>query len=87
MTEERGLHKLQLDGRQRLTVTGVQEVVSFEETMVVLQTVEGNLVVQGQQLQLKTLSQEGQVAVEGQVSALVYEENRQRASWRQRLFG
>lgn len=87
MTEERGLHKLQLDGRQRLTVTGVQEVVSFEETMVVLQTVEGNLVVQGQQLQLKTLSQEGQVAVEGQVSALVYEENRQRGGWRQRLFG
>ena len=87
MTEERGLHKLLLDGRQRLTVTGVQEVVSFEETMVVLQTVEGNLVVQGQQLQLKTLSQEGQVAVEGQVSALVYEENRQRGGWRQRLFG
>ena len=87
MTEERGAHKLQLDGRQRLTVTGVQEVVSFEDTMVVLQTVEGNLVVQGQQLQLKTLSQEGQVAVEGQVSALAYEENRQRFGWRQRLFG
>jgi len=87
MTEERGLHRLQLEGRQRLTVTGVQEVVSFEDTMVVLQTVEGNLVVQGQQLQLKTLSQEGQVAVEGQVTALVYEEIRQRFSWRQRLFG
>lgn len=87
MTEERAPHKLQLDGRQHLTVTGVNEVVSFEDTMVVLQTSQGTLVVQGQQLQLKALSQEGQVAVVGQVSALNYEETRMKGSWRQRLFG
>lgn len=87
MTEERLPHKLQLTARQQLTVTGVAEVVSFEDTTVVLQTSEGTLIVQGQQLQLKTLSQEGQVAVEGQVSALIYEETRHKGSWRQRLFG
>lgn len=87
MTEERAPHGLRLEGRQRLSVTGVSEVVSFEDTMVVLQTSEGTLVVQGQQLQLKALSQEGQVAVEGQVSGLNYEETRKSGSWRQRLFG
>lgn len=85
MAEEQLPHKLQLDGRQKLTMTGVTEVVSFEETAVVLQTSLGTLIVQGQGLQLKTLSLDGgQVAVNGTVSALVYEEPRQ-SGWR-RLF-
>ena len=51
--EEQLPHKLQLDGRRHLTMTGVTEVVSFDDTAVVLQTVLGTLVVQGQELQLK----------------------------------
>lgn len=87
MTEEQMPHKLHLEERSRLAVTGVTEVVSFEENAVVLQTTLGTLIVQGQQLQLKNLSQEGgQVAVEGKVTALSYEEVRT-GGWRQRLFG
>jgi len=87
MTEEHMPHKLQLEERNRLTVTGVTEVVSFDESAVVLQTTLGTLIVQGQQLQLKTLSQEGgQVAVDGKVTALSYEEART-GGWRQRFFG
>jgi len=78
-------HKLQLNERSSLTMTGVAEVVSFDENTVVLQTSLGLLVVQGQQLQLKNLTLEGgQVAVEGSISALSYEEPRQ-TGWR-RLF-
>lgn len=78
-------HKLQLNERSSLTMTGVAEVVSFDENTVVLQTSLGLLVVQGQQLQLKNLTLEGgQVAVEGTISALSYEEPRQ-TGWR-RLF-
>lgn len=78
-------HKLQLNERRQLTMTGVTEVVSFEENAVVLQTSLGTLIVQGRELQLKTLSLEGgQVAVDGSVSALIYEEPRQ-GGWR-RLF-
>lgn len=88
MTETQMPHKLQLNERRQLTVTGVTEVVSFDENAVVLQTAMGTLIVQGQQLQLKTLSLEGgQVAVDGNVSALIYEEPRLRGGWRQRLFG
>ena len=82
MAEEQLPHKLQLDSRKKLTMTGVTEVVSFEETAVVLQTALGTLIVQGQGLQLKTLSLDGgQVAVDGTVSALVYQEPRQ-TGWR-----
>lgn len=87
MAEAHMPHKLQLNERKSLTMSGVAEVVSFDDSTVVLQTSLGTLVVQGQQLQLKTLSLEGgQVAVEGSVSALIYEEPRT-GGWRQRLFG
>ena len=87
MAEEHLPHKLQLSERRQLTVSGVSEVVSFDEGTVVLQTSLGTLIVQGQELQLKALSPEGgQVAVDGNVSSLVYEEPRL-GGWRQRLFG
>ena len=79
-------HELRLNERNQLTMTGVTEVVSFEENAVVLRTSLGMLIVQGTGLQLKTLSLDGgQVAVEGNVSALVYEEPRL-GGWR-RFFG
>ena len=64
-------HKLTLDERKKLTMTGVTEVISFDENTVVLKTVQGILEVQGQQLQLKNLSLDGgQVAVDGHISGL-----------------
>ena len=85
MPDEHLPHKLQLSERKVLTMTGVTEEVSFDENAVVLQTSLGLLIVQGQQLSLKNLSLDGgQVAVEGSISALAYEEPRQ-SGWR-RLF-
>ena len=79
-------HKLTMCDRRQLTMTGVSEVVSFDDTVVVLRTELGTLVIQGEQLQLKTLSLEGgQVAVEGSVSALHYEQTRQGGGWLRRL--
>ena len=86
MSEDQFPHKLTLNERKSLTMTGVNEVVSFEETMVILKTALGLLTVQGQELKLKTLSLEGgQVAVDGHISALVYEEPREGGLW-QRLW-
>ena len=89
MTEERHLpHKLTLSERKSLTMTGVTEVVSFDETAVVLRTSLGMLTVHGQGLQLKMLSPEGgEVAVEGMVAAFIYEEPRKSGGMLRRLFG
>ncbi len=88
MGEQQLPHSLTMHERRKLSVTGVTEVVSFEDTAVVLNTGLGTLVIQGRQLQLKTLSVDGgQVAVEGTVSALGYEEPRQSGGWIRRLFG
>ena len=80
-------HKLTLNERSSLTMTGVTEVVSFDEALVVLHTALGMLSVQGSDLQLKNLSLDGgQVAVEGKIAALIYEEPRPAAGWFGRLF-
>ena len=81
-------HKLTLNERKSLTVSGVTEVVSFDDTAVIAHTELGTLVVQGKDLQLKTLLPEGgQVTVEGKISALAYEEPRATVSLWRRLMG
>lgn len=70
-------HKLTLQQREELTMTGVTEVVSFDDGAIILKTHLGTLTVLGQDLVLKTLSLEGgQVAVHGQIHSLSYEEPR-----------
>ena len=89
MAQQSGLpHGLRLEERKKLTMTGATEVVSFDEESVVVKTDLGVLVIQGQGLQLKTLSPEGgQVTVEGNVSSLVYEEPKLPGGWLRRLLG
>ena len=87
MDERKLPHKLTLNERRELTMTGVTEVVSFEDTAVVLKTSLGTLILQGSGLKLKTLSLDGgQVAVDGTISAMVYQEPRA-AGFLQRFFG
>ena len=87
MGEREIFHSLTLDGRKKLTMTGVTEVVSFDDGYVVLRTELGMLTVQGTGLRLKTLSTDGgQMAVTGEISLLSYEEPRDRG-WLARLFG
>lgn len=77
-----------LKDRRALTVTGVTEVVRFDEGEAVLHTTLGTLTVQGRDLQLKDLSVEGgQVAVEGEISLLAYEAPRTEGGWLRRLWG
>lgn len=81
-------HKLTLNERKSMTMTGVTEVVSFDDTSVMLHTALGTLIVQGEQLQLKSLSPDGgQMAVEGHISALAYEEPRPSGGFWRRLLG
>lgn len=85
MAEQQNLpHNLTLNERKKLTLTGATDVVSFDESCVVIRTPLGTLVVQGQELQLKTLDG-GNVSVEGQIAALTYEENRSAGGWFSRL--
>ena len=81
-------HKLTLLERKNLTLSGVTEVVSFDEESVALRTPLGDLIVQGQGLQLKTLLPEGgQVEIRGQIGAMIYEEPKAPGGFFRRLLG
>ena len=89
MTDERlpQPQKLTLNDRKKLTLNGAAEVLSFDENAVILKTDLGTLTVQGQQLHLKTLSPEnGQVSIDGQISALIFEDPRPTGGLLQKLF-
>ena len=73
-------HRITLDRRESLRVDGV--------TAIVLKTTQGTLLVAGQDLKLRTLTLEGgQVAVDGTVNLLQYEDLRPRGGFFRRLLG
>lgn len=81
-------HELRLDNRSKLSVGGVSEVESFDETTVVLHTARGVLIIRGENLHLQTLSIDGgQVAVSGTIDSLSYEEPQKTGGFFRRLFG
>lgn len=91
--EERNLsraaHYLHMEGREQLTVSGVEDVDRFDETGIVMTTTAGILVITGSNLHIGKLSLEGgELHVDGQIDALSYEEApRERGSLLSRLFG
>ena len=82
-------HRLELDGRERLTVSGVEDVERFDETGIVMATSAGLLVVTGKDLHIGKLSLDGgELHVDGRIDSISYEEQGGgRAGWFGRLFG
>ena len=81
--------RIDLTGRERLTVTGVEDVERFDELSVVMRTAAGVLVVTGEDLHIGKLSLEGgELYVDGRITSISYEDtpNRQ-GGFFSRLFG
>lgn len=81
-------HHLILEGREQLSVSGVEEVESFDESQIVMYTTKGTLVVRGEGLHIEKLSLDGgDLKVEGSIDALTYEDGpRERGGLFSRLF-
>ncbi len=86
-----GGHKLQMTGRKHEVITGVKDVVSFDNKEVLLETVDGMLQMKGEGFHVKRLTLEkGEIDVEGRVDSLVYSDQqspaRSAGSFVSRLF-
>ncbi len=80
-------HALRLEERQALSVSGVEEVVSFDEGEVSVQTVKGLLIVRGSGLKVNKLEKtSGELTISGLVTDLCYEESGPGAGFWSRLF-
>ncbi len=68
-------HRLELVGRERLVVTGVEEVDRFDEEEIVMRTTAGTLIVGGADLHIGKLNLEGgELHVDGNIHTLLYED-------------
>lgn len=84
-----GEHHILLEGRNSLTVSGVEEVERFDEATITMYTSHGTLIVQGEGLHIEKLSLDGgDLKVEGKVDSLSYEDHSpHRGGFLSRLLG
>ena len=88
MPRMEGAHHVILEGREQLSVSGVEEVESFDENTIIMTTVKGTLVVRGENLHIEKLSLDGgDLKVEGTIDSLTYEDSgREKGGFFARLF-
>lgn len=76
MTENRVRFRNQnimLEDREKMTVTGVEHVESFNENTIVLSTVKGGMIIKGDGMNISKLNiEDGSVRIEGIINSLNY---------------
>ena len=80
-------HNLILEDRKKFTLTGVKDVLSFDENTIMLETSLGKLAVKGEDLKLGQFdTQKGDVCGVGKIYAVVYTQDEQSGGFFSRLF-
>lgn len=70
-------HTLNVGNRKIVTITGVNDVLSFDAGEVLLDTIEGILMIRGSELHVSRLTlDKGEVDVDGKVDSLTYSEGK-----------
>ncbi|MDR3148593.1 MAG: YabP/YqfC family sporulation protein [Oscillospiraceae bacterium] len=87
LTRELINNNITLIGRRKLTVTGVDDVESFDDQLIVLHTQGSVLLIRGHELRIEKLAVDGgDLEVIGYVDAIEYEEERGKTGFLTRLF-
>ena len=75
------IQNLILENREKLSISGVIDVLSFDDQVVMIETELGLLTVKGEELRINKLSIDtSEVIVEGNISHLSYSEKNQEKS-------
>ena len=78
MTEIRadGKHTLMLEKRNKLSLTGVLDVISFDEDTVAANTDCGVIIIKGEDLHIDNLNLEkGDLSLDGMIYSVIYEDS------------
>ena len=80
-------HNISLEDRKRLSLSGVEDVESFDESQISMKTSGGRLIISGEGLNIGKLDlNSGEVTVSGLVTELCYEDASPSGSLWSRLF-
>jgi len=81
-------HKLIINGRKTVNITGVNDVLSFDAGEVLLQTEQGILMIRGTELHVNRLTLEkGEVDIDGRIDSLTYSDGAGSSKSSESLFG
>ncbi len=79
MPEEKTIvraHRLELDSRRSLSITGVTDIDSFDEQTVALFTDVGELIIRGSGLHIGRIDVDsGELSLDGEIDSLEYTDN------------
>lgn len=80
-------HNLILENRKSISLAGVNEVGSFDEETVVIYTDYGELNIRGKALHINKLNLDsGEVSIDGEITSMIYTDNRPAGGLMSRLF-
>lgn len=69
------LQNIVLENREKLSISGVNDILSFDDQIVILETQLGLLTVKGENLRINKLSTDSEeVTLEGDITSLSYSE-------------
>lgn len=69
------MQNLVLENREKLSISGVNDVLSFDDQIVILETGLGLLTIKGENLRINKLSLDNEeVIIEGEINSLSYSE-------------
>ncbi|MDF3000104.1 MAG: yabP [Bacillota bacterium] len=72
-------HVVNIDNRERVSVTEVADVESFNEEIILLSLKNGGLIIRGEKLHIQKLDlEEGRVLITGSIGSAVYTEKKDR---------
>lgn len=81
------LHDIVIENRQRLSASGIENVDSYEDDVIVAQSECGELVIRGRELKISRLSVEtGDMTVEGGIDSVCYNAKKVSGSFLSRVF-
>ncbi|MBQ5346601.1 MAG: sporulation protein YabP [Ruminococcus sp.] len=79
---------LTLDNRKKLSLTGVEDVLGFNDETVNVKTTLGDLTIKGSKLHISKLNLDtGDVEIDGVVDLIHYSQSKSEKSFMQRLLG
>ena len=88
-TNSKVIHNLVLNSREKLSIDGVKDIISFDENNVNLKTVCGDLYIEGENLHINVLNiEKGDVELTGKIVGLNYldSNNNEKSSLLSRIF-
>ncbi|MDD4688395.1 MAG: sporulation protein YabP [Eubacteriales bacterium] len=89
MDEKHPISNIIVENRRRITVSGVVDVISFDEESVILDTSLGAMVLKGEEFKINKLNIEaGEFMVEGNLLSIAYDDNisKEKVGFMARLF-